>query len=280
LTAVQAQQRQTIMWQDIIKTSLIGTDKCTPSVSTLEKLNEMGVKAEDVSEIVLKGAGMLSLMRKGGYPLTDFRGTLPELCETERALVCSNKSGSHLKAILYGDYEEALEEFLLLLKTHNVILPAQFLPKLFHYCRGNQVLWAMVEPVIGQKGQWLLQQNEDWSHLAKMPKNTINTDGKSTSNKITIQNSEGCVFQQLTNEETLKEAREIVAVLNTNRFVWVDDRKINMELKGFAYKANTDLIDNLNHYFATELAQSMTSKVQGVLKILFFRQEMKKAFQS
>ena len=262
-----------LMWQDLIKTSLIGTDKCTPSVSTLGKLNEMGVKADDLSEIILIGAGMLCLMRKGGYPLTNFKGTLPELCEPETALVCSSKSVSHLKAILYGDYEEALEEFLFLLKTHNAVLPAQFLPKLFHYCRGNRVLWAMVEPVIGQKGKWLLQQNEDWSHLARMPVNIPNTDS-------TSKNTGGGIFQQLTNEETLKEAREIVNVLNTNRFVWVEDKKINTELKRFAYRANTDLIENLNHFFAIELAQSMASKVQEVLKILFFRQEMKKAFQN
>jgi hypothetical protein len=276
------------MWQDLIKTSLIGTDKCTPSVSTLEKLNEMGVKAEDVSEIVLTGAGMLCLMRKGGYPLSDFKGMLPELCESETALICSSKSVSHLKAILDGDYEEALEEFLSLLKTHNAVLPAQFLPKLFHYCRGNRVLWAMVEPVIGQKGKWLLQQNEDWSHLLTLPVNapkvqkTIGVPSNTVTpgGALRHQSVKGDIFLQLSNEETLKEAREIVAVLNTNRFVWVDDRKINMELKGFAYKANTDLIENLNHYFATELAQSMTSKVQGVLKILFFRQEMKKAFQN
>jgi Family of unknown function (DUF5691) len=261
------------MWQDLIKTSLIGTDKSTPSVQTLEKLKEMGVKADDASEIVLTGAGMLCLMRKGGYPLSDFRGTLPVLCEAETALGCSPKSVSHLKAILYGDYEEALEEFLFLLKTHNTVLPAQFLPKLFHYCRGNRVLWAMVEPVIGQKGKWLLQQNEDWVHLAKMPKNIQNLDG-------TSQDTKGGIFQQLTNEETLKEARDIVNVLNTNRFVWVDDKKINLELRRFAFRANTDLVENLNHFFAVELAQSMVSKMQGVSKILFFRQEMKRTFQN
>jgi hypothetical protein len=261
------------MWQDLIKTSLIGTDKCTPSVSTLEKLNEMGIKADDLSEIVLTGAGLLCLMRKGGYPLTEFRSTLPELCETVAALVCPPKSVSHLKAILYGDYEEALEEFLFLLKTHNAVLPAQFLPKLFHYCRGNRVLWAMVEPVMGQKGKWLLQQNEDWVHLAKILVNGHNTEGLS-------KNTEGGIFQQLTNEETMKEARDIVNVLNTNRFVWVDDKKINLEIKRFAFRANTDLVENLNQFFAVELAQSMASKTQGLSKILFFRQEMKRAFQS
>jgi hypothetical protein len=262
------------MWQNLIKTSLIGTDKSTPSVQTLEKLKEMGVKADDVSEIVLTGAGMLSLMRKGGYPLSDFNGTLPVLCDSETALVCSLKSVSHLKAILYGDYEEALEEFLFLLKNHKTVLPAHFLPKLFHYCRGNQVLWAMVEPVIGQKGKWLLQQNEDWVHLSKMPINTRNMDSTS------LDTQEGANFQQLTNEETLKEAREIVNVLNTNRFVWVDDKKISSELMRFAFRANTDLVENLNHFFDVELAQSMALKTQGVSKILLFRQEMKRAFQN
>lgn len=250
------------MWRDLIKTSLIGTDKCTPSVSTLEKLQEMGIKADDVSEIVLQGAGMLTLMRKGGYPLKDFKGALPELCEEETANFCSNQSVVHLRAILGGEYEEALEEFLFFVRQHKKVLPATFLPQLLHYCRGNRVLWALVEPVIGNKGRWLLKQNEDWSHLSKTPSNT-----------------EGGHFEQLSNEDTLKQAQEIVLLLNNNRFIWSDDKKIKAELKHFAFSANMGLIENLNDFFLKELAQSMENNIQSVFKVLFFRKEMINALE-
>jgi hypothetical protein len=245
------------MWRDIIKTTLIGTDKCTPSVSTLEKLQEMGIHSDDVSESVLQGAGFLTLMRKGGYPLMDFKGTLPEVSDVEPAILSSNSSISHLKAILGGDYEDALEEFLFYAKQYKRVLPAQFLPHLLHYSRGNRILWAFVEPVIGTKGRWLLKQNDDWSHLSKTPSDT-----------------EGGRFEQLSNEETLKQAREIVLLLNNNRFIWSDDKKINTEIKRFSYSANITMIENLRHLFSTELAQAMESQVQSVFKILFFRRDM------
>jgi Family of unknown function (DUF5691) len=245
------------MWRDIIKTTLIGTDKCTPSVPTLEKLQEMGIHSEDVSESVLQGAGFLTLLRKGGYPLMDFKGTLPEVSEVESAILCPNSSVLHLKAILEGDYEDALEEFLFYAKQCKRVLPAQFLPQLFHYSRGNRILWALVEPVIGSKGRWLLKQNDDWSHLIKIPLIT-----------------EGAKFEQLSNEETLKQAREIITLLNTTRFIWSDDKKINAEIKRFAYKADITLIENLRHLFSAEIAQAMDDKVENVFKILFFRKDM------
>jgi Family of unknown function (DUF5691) len=245
------------MWQDIIKASLIGTDKCIPSVSTLENLQKIGVKSSDIPEIVLQGAGLLTLMRKGGYLLTDFKGILPEVCEKETEKICTTSSISHLKAILEGEYEEALEEFLFLTKQYKTILPAQFLPQFFHYCRGNRTLWAMVEPVIGAKGRWLLKQNEDWTHLSTL---SLKTEGRN--------------FEQFSNDETMKQAHEIVALLNNNRFIWADDKKINTELKRFAFQANISSLENLRHLFSTALAQTLDGKIQNVYKILFFRKEM------
>ena len=245
------------MWQNLIKTALIGTDKSTPSVWVLEKLKEMGVKTEDVSEAVLQGAGMLTLLRKGGYPLANFKGMLPELCEKETASLCSNSSVGHLKAILNGEYEEALEEFIFFTQHHKKVLPAPFLPQILHYCRGNRALWALVKPVIGCKGRWLLQQNEEWAHLEDAPSDVLKQ-----------------VSPSLSNEETLKQAGEIVLLLNNHRFGWSDDKKINAVLKRFAYCANINLIENLNHYFSIELAQNMESKIQGIFKVLFFRRDM------
>jgi Family of unknown function (DUF5691) len=251
------------MWQDLIKTALIGTDKSTPSVSTLEKLKEMGIKAEEVSEAILQGAGVLTLMRKGGYPLSDFKGSLPEICEKETANLCSNQSVGHLKAILSGEHEGAFEEFIFLMRQNKKVLPAHFLPQILHYCRGNRSLWSMVKPVVGNKGKWLMKQNEDWTHLSNQTTSDI----------------EGEVSPQLSKEETLKQAREITTLLNNNRFFWSEDKKINAVLKIFAYCANIDLIENLNHLFSAELVQAVEPKIQGIFKIMFFRKDMVNALR-
>lgn len=70
------------MEEDLYKTALLGTDRMTPSVSTLGVAG-MGIETDDATEAVLTGIGMLSLARKGGYPLLDFEGELPTPCPIE-----------------------------------------------------------------------------------------------------------------------------------------------------------------------------------------------------
>ena len=68
---------------DLYKTALLGTNRMTPSVSTLDSLREMGIETDDATEAVLTGVGMLGLARKAGFPLVDFEGTLQLPCPME-----------------------------------------------------------------------------------------------------------------------------------------------------------------------------------------------------
>ena len=102
-----------MVWQDLVKTALIGTDKATPSVSTLENLEKMGIYSEDTAEMVLQGAGVLTILRKGGFPLNDFKEALTEMCEGEISKTCTSKSAQHLKEILNPKKDRQLGEALL-----------------------------------------------------------------------------------------------------------------------------------------------------------------------
>ena len=255
-----------MVWQDLVKTALIGTDKATPSVSTLEKLEKMGVKAVDTAEVVLEGAGVFTILRKGGFPLNDFNGVLPEMCEVEMAKQCSSKSAHHLKEILFGKKDgqmgEALIEFIFYAQKNNKILPFELLPPLFHLFRGDKKMNVILKTVIGKRGAWLAKQNPDW--FVYMQEETV----------------ENIDFIPFSKEETLLKARELVEILKAQPFIWGDDLKINVKTKEFAFRADFNLTENLDYLFSNNLPFAYQNKIQVVLKILHFRREMVKELSS
>ena len=251
-----------MVWQDLVKTALIGTDKATPSVSTLENLEKMGIHAVDSTEVVLEGAGVFTMLRKGGFPLNDFNEALPEVCEVEMSKQCTPKSAHHLKGILIGKKDrqlgEALIEFIFYAQKNNKILPFELLPPLFHTFRGDKKMSEILKAVIGKRGTWLAKQKPDWFVYMQ---------------EVTVENID---FMPFSKEETLIKARELVDLLKSQSFVWADDKKINAEIKEFAFKADFNLIENLDYLFSNNLPFASQNKIQDILKILHFRREMMK----
>lgn len=251
-----------MVWQDLVKTALIGTDKATPSVYTLEKLEKMGIHSEDTAEMVLQGAGVLTILRKGGFPLNDFMEAMPEICEAEIGRQCSSKSAQHLKEILNPKKDrqvsEALFEFIFYAQKNNKILPFELLPSFFHLFRGDKKMNEIIKTVIGRRGIWLAQQNADWFVYRSEHK------------------GENLVFTPFSKEETLVKARELVEQLKTQSFVWGDDLKANTESKEFAFNADFNLIENLDYLFSNNLPFQYQNKIQSILKTLYFRREMVK----
>ena len=249
-----------MVWQDLVKTALIGTDKATPSVSTLENLEKMGIHSEDTAEMVLQGAGVLTILRKGGFPLNDFMEAMPEICEAEIGRQCSSKSAQHLKEILNPKKDrqlgEALLEFIFYAQKNNKILPFELLPSLFHLFRGDKKMNQIIKKVIGKRGTWLAKQNADWFVYTQ---------------EETVENIDFIPFSK---EETLIKARDLIEVLKAQSFVWADDKKINSEIKEFAFKADFNLIENLDYLFSNNLPFASQNKIQDILKILHFRREM------
>ncbi len=249
-----------MVWQDLVKTALIGTDKATPSVFTLKTLEKMGIHTVDSAEVVLEGAGVLTMLRKGGFPLNDFNEALPEVCEVEIAKPCTSKSAQHLKEILFGKKDrqlgEALIEFIFYAQKNNKILPFEILPTLFHTYRGDKKMGRILKAVIGKRGTWLAKQNADWFVY---------------THEVTVENIDFIPFPK---EETLVKARELMDLLKSQSFVWADDRKINSEIKEFAFKADFNLMENLDYLFSNNLPFAFQNKIQDILKILYFRSEL------
>ncbi len=245
-----------MIWQDLVRTALIGTDKATPSVSTLEELQKLGIQSEEVTEAVLEGAGVLAILRKGAFPLPYFEGDKWTVSENEENPVCSSKSAQHLKEILRGSYRTAFPEFLFHVEKNKKVLPPEHLPEIFHLFRGDRQLQPVISAVMGHRGTWLCQINSDWAHF---------------SNKNPLPD---VYFSQLGSQDTLSNAQSIVELLKSYSFMWSDDRKLNLELKNFAFHADVDLIDILEALFEKNLPSQWLNKVHEIFIIMRFRKKM------
>ncbi len=159
------------MEEDLYKTALLGTDRMTPSVSTLEKLRSMGIETDDATEAVLTGVGMLSLARKGGYPLLDFEGELPVLCPIETKTYMSARAAKYIQDVLDKKvpiYAYLQTPFFNIVADcaaqNNKIVPVGLLPSLL-----EKAGYLNVKPIIGERGLWLAQQKEEWKQWVARP---------------------------------------------------------------------------------------------------------------
>jgi hypothetical protein len=152
------------MEEDLFKTALLGTDRMTPSVSTLEKLSSMGIETDDATEAVLSGIGMLSLARKGGYPLFAFEGEMLTVCPPETKDYMSARAAKYIQDVLDKKvpiYAYLQTPFFNIVADcaaiNNKIVPTGLLPLLL-----ERAGYLNVKPIIGERGLWLAQQKTEW----------------------------------------------------------------------------------------------------------------------
>jgi hypothetical protein len=155
------------MWDDLYKTALLGTNRMTPSVSTLEKLREMGIETDDATEAVLLGVGMLGLAQKAGFPLSDFEGAFPTPCPVETKNYMSQKAAQYVKDVLDKKlpvFAYLHPVFLNLVSDcavqNNKIAPIHLLPKSLDAAGQPAVL-----QLLGERGIWLASQNPQWKNV-------------------------------------------------------------------------------------------------------------------
>ena len=155
------------MWDDLYKTALLGTNRMTPSVSTLEKLREMGIETDDATEVVLLGVGILGLAQKAGFPLSDFEYALSIPCPVETKNYMSLKAAQYLKDVLDKKmpvFAYLHPVFLNLVAEcavqNNKIAPIHLLPKLL-----DMAVQPAVLQLLGERGIWLASQNPQWKNV-------------------------------------------------------------------------------------------------------------------
>lgn len=156
-------------WKTLVKIGLIGTDRSKISEEMLHKLEEMGIKDEDPARLILKAASTLSMMRKAGVQPKNFEGDLPLATEKHQTTICSKRAIQYLNMILKRNDLPILIEFLAILKKYNKSLPPESLPLILNKAVKTPSIWEALNPVIGDRGRWLMAQNPNWSILNYIP---------------------------------------------------------------------------------------------------------------
>lgn len=155
-----------MIWKNLIKTALIGTDRSDLSETTLAELEKLGVDLEATpANILLEGATLYAQMRKAGFQPKKWEGEIPFPAQKDNSKICSKKSSEHLEMILNGTFAPALDNYIEQLIFNKKSLPPELLPELLEKCRSDKTLLQKLKNAIGERGNWLIEQNEDWHFL-------------------------------------------------------------------------------------------------------------------
>ena len=152
------------MWEELIKTALLGTERTEISEdlrSFLEACKLPPVETEE--EQLLELLSIYAPMKRAS--VEDIKLELKKPQKLTREKPVNAKIGKSLNVMLGGMYSDALPEFFNLLSQKNRTLPPSSLPDLFEKSLTNPTFWNQIKPVLGNPGEWLLYQNADWDLL-------------------------------------------------------------------------------------------------------------------
>ena len=156
-----------MIWNDLLKNALIGTERGRLSEKTTAALSELGVRTDlPPEQVLLEGAALVYQLRRTSMKLSAFTGELPAFSDDDASKRTGPKTSHHLKLILDGRFRFALEEFIQLLVRNGYLLPRESLPALLEQSLTDNDLWRDIQPAVGPLGKWLIDNNPRWQTLS------------------------------------------------------------------------------------------------------------------
>lgn len=154
----------------LIKTSLLGTerqsiDKSSIPNSILPYVEAMDGEISDREDLFLKTAVLIINYHDSGKRLEKAHFKLPKPAEEEILPYCNEKSLRTLRAILDNGSSELLEYWLQKCIATNKIVPPESLIFLIEEGKKNLKTRHLIKKVIGKRGFWLAQFNEEWNFI-------------------------------------------------------------------------------------------------------------------
>jgi hypothetical protein len=154
-------------WEEMVKTALLGTERQAPPLQSGDTLLQpllSQFNAEDRERALLGVAGALTLARRAGYlpaPVTELQATTAEATDLP---ICREEAANDLPALMDGEYESLLSEWLELVAAQGQRVPERWLPALLDKGARNKELRSHISPVLGNRGRWLATQNPAWQY--------------------------------------------------------------------------------------------------------------------
>lgn len=160
-----------MIWDELCKLALIGTDRLAPSEGLLAGLRKIGVNEEAPdAQKVLEGAAVYYNLQRAGFSLAKLPPEGSEKVSFKSALSAPTADAARfLQLLLSGRYAKALPECLDSFRRSKMSLPAEQLPLLFELGLTRPALWKKVQALMEEKERWLLRQNPEWQALAEEP---------------------------------------------------------------------------------------------------------------
>lgn len=152
-------------WDDLVSTALLGTDRKPPAVDGLpEEIRARLANESEPPQVLLDAAALAAAYRRAGRK--PMRGPVPLPAATIDARpVPGDTAVRRLAAMLAGDHDTVLAEWLRLVNDGGWRIPPEFLPALADLTRGRTQLRAAVRQAAGPRAAWLAALNPDWRYL-------------------------------------------------------------------------------------------------------------------
>jgi hypothetical protein len=155
------------MWQDILKTAIIGTERNALALPTGNDALSVLLSQLDPNNreaYLLQAAATVALYNLAGQMPDCTTQPLPSVAEADEIPACNTRATQHLSLLLGGEYKEVLPEWLAALAAAGKRVPEETLAKLLDLGQKNVPLRNAIVKVIGKRGLWLAQQHPDWCY--------------------------------------------------------------------------------------------------------------------
>ena len=272
------------IWQDLIKYSLIGTERQTapliaeadlqPYIQQLYPNNTVPT-GEAREQALLSSAALVAQYRMAGQQAAIFSGELPPADDAEPLPLLSSLAISHLQRLLSdSELKNILPEWLALAASVKRRVPFALIPVLLELAAQNRSMRPAVTALIDKRGVWLAKQHPDWQKLL------LQTDAVLTDNQLW---EEGSPAQR---EEFLRQCRTQDASIARDllQAVWKQEPAATRQtlLAVFSINLSSDDEDFLNTCLEdrSKGVRQLVATLLGALSDSAFSQRQKQRLNS
>ncbi len=153
-------------WDKLIKATLTGQfspSQIQPVIAAQWQEFQLPLPPYDTTEqLLLKTIGSYALLHKFAQKVTPVASTAT--ITAANTSIINKKSTQQLLHILHQSYPSILQELLYKITARKQYIAPSLLPLVLDYCKNKPYLYTFVLPCLGERGNWLATQNDDWKY--------------------------------------------------------------------------------------------------------------------
>jgi hypothetical protein len=154
----------------LVATAIVGTGQIENTNLVIDTpINAMAAQlpTDNTERSLLLTAGAWAVYRQAGY-CAEPAPTIPQSAPAEVLASCSARATHLLASLLQGEHSEILPEALKCLQQAHLRLSHDLLPQALAYGTKNKEIRSALVPVLGKRGRWLSQFNQEWKWVDQL----------------------------------------------------------------------------------------------------------------